>query len=143
MSSITSANTVLTIAIQSLFPVAQVIQQFSADDVTEVEALTTAETMMGVDGVLTGGFVNVPWVQTITLMGDSPSNDLFDQWHSAQQQIQDLYYATGLIKYPSIGRQYPLVKGILTSYRPVSPARRTLQPRAFSITWQAGVPTPI
>ncbi len=143
MTTITAANTIFTIAIINLYPVAQQIQGYAADDVTDAEAQVIGEGMMGVDGILTAGYINVPFVQTINLMGDSPSNDIFDAWAAAENQIQDKYAATGLIVYPSLGRKLPLVKGFLTSYKPIPAGKKVLQPRAFTVTWQRGAMQPV
>ena len=134
--SITSANAVLTLSISSLFPNPVQLQQFAVDDIYSVDAMESAETMMGVDGYLTGGFVYVPVKQGITLMADSPSNDIFDTWWEGQQQIQDLYFATQTLLLPSLGKKWTLSRGILTSYPPIPDGKKLLQPRKYSITWQ-------
>ena len=78
--SITSANAVLTLAIAQLFPVPQQLQGFGVDDVYDVPQIKSVEVMMGVDGVLSAGFVYVQIPQHITLQGDSASNLIFDTW---------------------------------------------------------------
>ena len=50
--TLTAANSVILLTIPSLFPVAQQLQGFSAEDVFDTDQLDTAETMMGVDGKL-------------------------------------------------------------------------------------------
>lgn len=140
MASITSANAVLLLSIPALYPVPQQMQGFSADDVFDFDPLESAETVMGVDGVLSGGFVYVPIPQSITLQADSPSNLFFDTWWTSQQQIADLYFATGNITLSSIGRKYAMTRGILKTYPPVPDAKKVLQQRKFMIHWQSIFP---
>ena len=143
MSSITSANAIYMLGISSLFPVPQQLQGFSADDVFSTDPLEVAETMMGVDGVLSGGFVFSTVVQGISLQADSASNDVFDQWWNAQRQIRDLYYANGTVILPSVGKKYTLTKGILKTYPAVPDAGKTLKPRKFTIHWQSVTLAPV
>ena len=55
MPSITSANAILTLAIPLLFPTPVQLQGFAADDVYDIPRIKSVETLMGVDGVLSGG----------------------------------------------------------------------------------------
>ncbi len=145
MTTITAASIVLTITVDSYSPAPQTIQGFSPDNVTDGEAQTIAEGMMGVDGYFTAGFYNVPFVQTIELMGDSPSCAFFDGWYAAQQVLNGgagdiLYATTGIIMYPGLGKKITASKGVLTSYKPVPAGQRLLRPRPFTITWGQRTP---
>jgi hypothetical protein len=140
--SITSANAVLMLGVTSLFSVPQQIQAFAADDVYDIDPLDVAETQMGVDGYLTGGFVFMPIKQGISLLADSPSNDLFDQWYASQRKVKDLYVANGTITLPALGKKFTMTRGILTQYQPVPSAGKTLKSRKHVITWQSVDPAP-
>ena len=142
MGSITSANAVLTLSIPLLFPVPQQLQGFAADDIFDVPSLRSAETQMGVDGVLSAGFVFVPIPQTIALQADSASNLFFDTWWTQMQATKDTYQASGMVLLPSIGMKYALSQGTLTGYKPTPAAKRILQPRQFEITWASINPSP-
>jgi hypothetical protein len=143
MASITSANSVLMLSVSSLYVVPQQIQGFAADDIFDLDALEVAETMMGVDGRLSSGYVNVPVKWGISLMADSPSNAIFDNWYVSQKQQQDVYFANGSITLPSLGVVYTLTKGSLTSYQPGPNAKKVLQPRKHVITWESILPSPV
>jgi hypothetical protein len=138
--SITSANAILMISVPDLFPAPRQIQQFAADDVHDVDPQEVAEIMMGVDGVMTAGFVFSPVRQGISLMADSPSIAFFDQWNAAQRQIADIYFANGSVQYPGAKLKYNLSRGVLTTFPPISDAKKVLQPRKFIITWNQIVP---
>ena len=142
MGSITSANTVLTLAIPLLFPTPQQIQGFATDDIYDIPSIRSVEVQMGVDGVLSGGFVFVQVPQTITLQADSPSNDFFDAWWAQMQAAREVYTAEGRIVLPSIRTKFVQVNGYLTGYKPAPAAKKTLQPRPYEITWESIAPAP-
>lgn len=133
--NITSANSVLMLAIAGLYDTPQQLQGFSADDIFEAESVDTKETSMGVDGVFSAGWVpkEIPW--SVTLQADSPSNDLFDQWYSAEQAIRNPMWASATVWLPSIGRKWAMSKGVLVSYTPMPAGKKILQPRKFTIHW--------
>ena len=142
MASITSANAVLTIAVATIFPIPQQIQGFATDDIYDIPAIKSVEVMMGVDGVLSAGFVYVAIVQEITLQADSASNAFFDTWWTQMQAAQDVYPASGLIKLPGIATKFTQTRGFLTGYKPAPGAKKVLQPRKYEITWQSIAPSP-
>lgn len=142
MTSITSANAVLMLAIPPLFPVPQQLQGFAADDIYDIPQIRSVEVMMGVDGLLSGGFVYVEIRQEISLQADSASNLVFDTWWTQMQAAQDVYVANGIIQLPSIATKFQMVRGFLTGYKPSPGAKKVLQPRRYEITWESVAPAP-
>lgn len=142
MASITAANATLTLAIPPLFPIPQQLQGFAVDDIYDVDQIKSVEVMMGVDGLLSAGFVYVAVVQKVTLQADSPSNDIFDTWWTQMQAAQDVYAASGLIKLPSIATKFTQSNGFLTGYKPLPAGKKLLQPRTYEITWERVAPAP-
>lgn len=140
--SITSANAIYTLTIPLIFPQGQQIQNFSTDEEFDTDALDAAEAMMGVDGILTAGFINVPVPQTITLMADSVSGFVFDQWFAYEKQNQTKAPAIGSIVLPDLNMQYTMPKGFLKTYPPIPSAGKTLKPRKFGIVWESIQVTP-
>lgn len=136
MATITSANSVLSLAINTYFPVPQVIQGFAVDDAFESESVQQSETLMGVDGILSAGKVFVPYKMTIHLQADSPSVFLFDAWRNAQDADADVYAASGSIVLSSTSMVYTLQNGFLTSATPFPAVKKTLTPLVYEITWQ-------
>lgn len=141
--SITSANAILVLSIPPLFAIPQQLQQFATDDIYDVPSIKSVETMMGVDGVLSGGFVFVEIPQSITLQADSPSNLVFDIWWTQMQAAKEVYVANGQIKLPGINTKFNQTRGFLTGYKPVPAGKKVLQSRQYEITWQSIVPSPI
>ncbi len=135
MATITAANSIVMLGIRNLFPVALEIQGFSMDDVFGSEALETVETMMGVDGRLSAGWVATAKKFTISLQADSPSNDVFDSCHNAQETVREAFEWFGELSLPSIGRTFTLTQGYMTTYMPTPEVKKVLQPRKFTLTW--------
>ncbi|WP_049018403.1 phage tail fiber protein, partial [Burkholderia multivorans] len=109
----------------------------------DTEALTPAEVVMGVDGKLSAGYTPVPTKQNISLQADSDSNLIFEAWHLAQQTAKEVYFASAIVRLPSVSKSYVLTNGVLTSYMPIPDAKKILQPRKFQITWESVVGAPI
>ena len=142
MGNITGAGVVLTLSIDTIFPVPVQLQGFGVDDVYDIPQIKSVETMMGVDGVLSAGFVYVQVPQHITLQGDSVSNAIFDAWNAQQQAGQTVYRCQGLIRLPSIATKFTQFNGALTGYKPAPAVKKLLQPRVYEITWESIAPAP-
>ncbi len=143
MGNITAADAVITLAVETILTTPQTLQGFSADDVSDIPSIRSAEVIMGVDGVLSGAFVFMQVPQTIVLQADSPSNDFFDTWWIQNQGAKTNFAATGLIILPAIGRKSNMTKGFLTGYKPLAQIQKTLRPRIYEITWEKVVPAPV
>ena len=137
MASITAANAIFSLSINKLITAPQILYGFAADDIFDTESLEIGEVMMGVDGFLSAGYVHTPVKQTISLMADSPSMRLFEDWYKAQQASGEIYFAQGNVTLSSINRQYILTKGVMTNYSPISDVKKLLQPRKFSLVWES------
>ena len=136
MATITSANSQLTLSVGGLYDSPVSIQGYAVDDAFESEAVQQSETLMGVDGVLSGGKVWIPYKMTIHLQADSPSVEIFDAWRATQDAVVDVFTANGTIILPSTGMVYSLVNGYLTMATPFPAVKKTLQPVTYEITWQ-------
>jgi hypothetical protein len=141
MGVLTGADVTLTLTIANVFNTPQQLHGFAADDVYEMDELDSVETLMGVDGVLSGGFVWKSQLQTYMLQADSDSNDLFDLWYS--QQVADLttYVAQGIAILPAIGKKFIMTNGFLRGYKPPG-VKKLIQPRRYRIEWNKVLPAP-
>lgn len=140
MADITGANAIFTITIPGLFPTPIQLQGFAADDVFETDPLESVETAMGVDGVLSAGFVFVPVRQRIALQADSASNLVFDTWWAQMQASRGIFTANGVVIMPSVGTRWALNTGFLRQYQPMPHVKKLLSPRAHHIEWQQVTP---
>lgn len=142
MASLTAANCVIVLTISGLIDTPFQLQQFAADDVTDLDSIAKGEFLMGVDGHLTGGYVNVPYPMRVVLMADSPSIAIFETWSANQNANTDLFWADGTITLPAVNKKYQLTRGGLRDYKPVPDVKRILQPQSFTLLWQSVSPAP-
>lgn len=140
--SLTSANSIILISVAGLFPTPQQLQGFAADDVFDIDQVKRAETLMGVDGILSGGFVWEEVKQTFALQADSFACAIFDQWQEAEQALEDVYLANATIILPGLLTQWACNKGFLMTASPMPSAKKLIQPRKFSISWNTVSPAP-
>lgn len=143
MATLTAANSVYLLGILSLYPIAQQLQGYDVDDAFSTDAVTSVETKMGVDAFMSAGWVPAEKKQTIMLQADSPSCEIFDNWHNSMEAAREAYVAFATISIPGLNKSYACVQGYLTSYIPISSVKRLTQPRAFGITWRSILPSPL
>lgn len=132
--TLTSANSVLAITVPGLYNSPQVLQGYSTDDMFSASDISPVDTVMGADGKLSAGFTPVPVAIDITLQGDSLSNDIFDTIISAQNNAREVYPITINVSMPATGKKYATGIGYLTTYTPFPGAKKTLQPRKYTVT---------
>lgn len=139
--TITSANSIFLLSISSLFPTPQQLQGFAADAAFAFDAVDPAETVIGVDGYMSVGYVPYMTVQTISIMPDSPSLYMFETWLAQSNLNRDVFVANGKIELPSIGRSYTLTRGVLTGAKAAPDAKKVLQAIEFKVTWNTIAPS--
>lgn len=135
-TTITSANSVFTLLVASLFPVPVQLRGYASDRAFTTEAIDLAEVQMGVDGRMTAGYTPNPVKQTITLQADSPSKDIFTTMIQAMKTSREIFYISGTIALPSTGESFTMTRGILTNAKQIADAQKVLQPMDYVITWE-------
>ena len=143
MTTLTAANVSIQFTVPPIFTSPHLLQQFAADDIFNTESLEAAEISMGVDGIMSAGFIYSMVNQDYSLQGDSQSIAFFDQWYFAQKTNGDLYYANAVAVFPGLQTKYNMVKGVLKNYPPVASAGKIVKPRKFNITWESATPAPL
>lgn len=134
MPTITSANSTLTIAVPSVFPVPITIQGYATDDAFSVEAVDSAKAIMGVDGIMSHGYTPFITKLRVMLQADSPSISLFDTWLGANQAIRDSLPGQASIELPSILKTFVFLKCVLTRVSPLPAAKATLEPVEYELS---------
>lgn len=142
MASITSANAVFMLGVTTVWPTPQQLQGWAVDDAFTVQTVDPSEIKMGVDGIMSAGFVFVPFKVGITLQADSVSALIFDSWYAAQRAQKDVYFGNGLIRLPATQRSYTMVNGVLSSYTVFPDAKKTLDPYKYEVTFESIVGAP-
>jgi hypothetical protein len=135
--NITSANSILMLGISSLFSIPQQLQGFADGDSYALDNVDVTESVMGVDGKKSAGWIPQIKTMNVTLQADSPSNTFFESWYAAQEAGRTIYTAFGTISQDSVGRIYALTNGTLKNYDPAADGGKTLKPRKFSIEFES------
>lgn len=139
MSTITSANSSLTLSVPDVFAVAQPIQGYAADDAFTNEAIDSAEALMGVDGIMSAGFTPAITKFSISLQADSPSVATMDTIIGAMKAAKEVFPIDASVVLPSVGKVYTLTKGYLTKVKQLSDAKKVLQPVQYEISFESVV----
>lgn len=140
--TITAANSVYMLTVGTLFPTAQQLEGFMADDVFDTDDVDVAETIMGVDGNLSVGYIPNPVEQTIYIMPDSPTSDLFDAWYAATKAAREVIVASATVWLPGPQKKYACAKGVLKRIKPIPAVKKTVQGVPYRLTWQSVLPAP-
>ena len=136
MTTITSANSVLTFVAAGLFPAPIQMKGYASDKAFATEMLELAEVQMGVDGRMTAGYTPNPTKQTVTLQADSPSKDFFTILIQATKTAREVFYLSGTLALPSTGEYFTFIRGVLTSVKQLPDAQKVLQPVEYVLTWE-------
>lgn len=125
--TLTVANSTLSLTVEGLYPQAQRIQGYAADDAFDFENVENGEYSMGIDGKLSAGFVfnEIPF--TFTLQADSPSLAIFEQVYQYEVSNRTKLALNLTLALPSVGKRYDLVTGFMRSYKAPS-GKKILQP---------------
>jgi hypothetical protein len=110
---------------------------YSADDAFDTDNVAPNEVLMGVDAILSGGYVPYPVKLKFVLQADSPSNYFMDAWRQAMDAARDAYPANATIVSPSVGKIWTFTKGFLTGAMPTPPGKKLYQPQPYEVTFQS------
>jgi hypothetical protein len=136
MPDITSANATLILSAPDAIGVPTPIQGFSTDDIFSTTRVKPVETMMGIDGTLSAGFLYTEKPMEIVLMAGSPSTYFFEAVQATQEAGVFAVELSGVLTLPSLGKAYQLIQGYLTGYPPTSDGKKVMQPVRYELTWQ-------
>lgn len=141
--SITSADSTFVLSSSDFALAATILEGYAADAAFAMDNADTAETMLGVDGKLSAGWIPRSYNQTITLQADSKSRALFDALVTAQDATRNVFRLNGVINLPGNQYSYNLTRGVLKNYTAMPTAQKVLQPLTFVIEWEKVLAVPI
>jgi hypothetical protein len=134
--TITSANSVFSLMVPPIFSSPVSVMGYASDSAFANDAIVMGEVTMGVDGIMSAGFIPKEVKQKITLSPDSPSKTLFDQWFAAMSSAREVIYAQGTLILPATQEVYVFTKGMMTTYHGAPAGKKVLQPVEYEITWE-------
>lgn len=138
-NTITSADSIFALTVTNLFPSAQTLEGYAADAMFALGDTEMAVSVRGADGKLSGGFVFGEYLQTVTIMPDSPSRELFETWQLTSLTSKAVFRCNATIILPAISRKFTLTNGILQRVKAIPDAQRVLQAMTFQINWESVV----
>lgn len=133
---ITSADAVVMLAVDGVYTTPQQIQGFMPDRAWENDAVQATQTQLGVDAILSAGWVPRTTKMVFSVMPDSFSSDFFTNWLAAQDANRTPLPAQGTLKLPSLGLKWTLTTGYLDTLVQIPNAAKVLEGRPFGIIWQ-------
>lgn len=134
--TVTAANSSLALQIPGVFPAPIVIQGFGVDEAFVTAAYDTAETFMGVDGKMAAGYIPAVKEVTITLMANSDSVAVFDEWQGAQESAKEAFPCNAVMTLPSIAKLYTCTNGVLKNTTKMPGVKKTLQQISYVIAFE-------
>lgn len=135
--SITSANSIFTLTLTDLYPIPQVLQGFAVDESFDLDELEVSESVMGVDGIMSSGYVPNISKMKIAFAADSPSIAVFEYWLGAMQTAREISKAQGTILLPGTGKSYVLTNGVLQAAKQIPAGKKILGPQSFTVAWNS------
>ncbi len=139
-NTITSADSIFALSVTNLFPTAQRLEGYAADAMFALGDTELAQGVRGSDGKLSGGFVFGEYLQTITIMPDSPSWSLFETWVLTSVTSKAVFRCNATVILPATGKKYTLTNGLLQRAKVMPDAQRILQAGTFQINWENVTP---
>lgn len=134
---ITSADSVFILSSTDFALANFQLQGYAADAAFAMDNVDAAETSLGVDGILSAGWVPRSYLQTITLQADSPSLDMFIGFIGAQDAAKSVFRLNAVVTLPGNQFSHSLRRGVLRNYSAMANAQRILQPVTFQIEWES------
>lgn len=126
MNDITSANSVIVLTCDDLYPAGVQIQNFSADQSITQDDAEIAATEMGVDGAMAAGWIPSIKSVTLSIQASSPSCEVFDTIYKAAQTNRSLYRLGMTVSIPSTGKTVTYKGGVLKNWKLLPDHNQTL-----------------
>ena len=136
-NTITSADSIFALTVTNLYTSAQTLEGYAADAMFALGDTDIATTVRGADGKLSAGFVFGDLLQTITIMPDSPSREIFETWRLTSQTSKAIFRCNATIIIPSISRKFTMTNGVLQRTKVMPDAQRVLAAMTFQISWES------
>ena len=132
LGNITSANAVLVLGVEELYPVGVQLTNFATDQMLSSDDMEIAQARMGVDA----GYVPNPFSLTITLEASSPSLTVMQSLLMAMKTNRTTYKCSVTLTIPSIKQVHFWRNGVLTNGNPVTAPKKTLDPTSWKFVFQ-------
>lgn len=134
--NITSANAVIVLKCDGLYPAGVELQNFSTDQSVSLADADIAVTRMGVDGHMAAGWIPSIKSVTIALEGSSPSAEVFDTIYKASTTNRTIYKIDLFVTLPENGTTRVFKDGVLKSWKIMGDLKQVQDPRNAVIDFE-------
>lgn len=131
LGNITSANAVIVMTVEDLYPAGVQLQQFATDQAMDSDDHEYAQSRMGVDGNLAAGYVPNPWTVNIMLEASSPSLAVMQTLAQAMRTNRRTYEISLTVTIPALKQVHTFRSGVLTSGKDLPAVKKTLDPTSW------------
>ena len=131
LGNITSANAVIVMTVEDLFPAGVRLEQFATDQALDGDDHEYAQARMGVDGQLGAGYVPNPWNVTVMLEASSPSLKVMQAVAQAMRTNRRTYEISFTVTIPSLKQVHTYRDGVLQSGKDLPAIKKTLDPTSW------------
>lgn len=136
MNDITSANSVIVLTCEDLYPSGVQLDNFSADSSITQADEEIASTRMGIDGHMSSGWI--PSIKSVSVSVE-PTSDaatVFDTIYKASQTARAPYTISLTVNVPSIGKTVTYKNGTLKNWKPLPDHRQVLDPQTATMEFE-------
>jgi hypothetical protein len=142
LGTLTTANSVITFTVAGLYDTPQTLTGYATDDVFDFDNVTNAELMMGIDGVLSAGWVANPMNVTLTLQANSDSLALLEEVVARENTDRAKYAVSMTVTLPGVGKRRELSNGYINGFK-APKGGKVLQPGVVSFSFGKWKPSNI
>lgn len=136
LGNITSANSILILTVDSLYPAGVQLTNFSTDAMLSSDDMEVAQARMGVDGGLAAGYTPNPFNLTVNLEASSPSLPVMQSILQAMKLNRTTYECGIVLTIPAIMQVHYWRHGVLLSGNPVTAPKKVLDPTTWKFVFQ-------
>ncbi len=141
--TLTAANSKFSLSIPGIAIPLFTLSGYAADAAFVVESTEQTQSIIGVDGEASTGFVPALTTMTVTLAPTSNAIAAFEAWYNAQELAKEAFIARAAIDLPSMQRSYQIGHLALQQVQKVPGAQRILQPMTYQLVAAQIVVTPL
>lgn len=141
--TLTTANSKILLN-APVFPAPVELKQYSTDDIINQDDIEFAESRMGIDGIMSSGYVINSRVVNMTFESTSPSIDTFNLWINAMKTARDVLIAPAMrVSVPSLNATYVFTNGVIKSGKEMPDLKKTSQPITYTLEFESCTAVPL
>jgi Tail fiber protein gp32 len=135
MTTLTVANSVLTLTCAPLGIGPVQMQGYATDDAFDTMNVKPVEAIVGVDGNMSYGFTAFLVPFKLILQADSPSIPIMDAIEEAQETVLEAFPMNISLAAHGLGKLWTFTKGVITDFKKTPQGKKLMGPQSYEITF--------